>query len=368
MLLLILYTSVALGFSFLCSLLEAVLLSLSPTYIAKLEEQGHKAAASLHELKANIHRPLAAILSLNTIAHTIGAAGAGAQAQALWGSNVLAIVSAILTILILVLSEIIPKTLGALYCQRLAAWTARVLVIMIWILKPLVLLSEKLTRLLAVERAHDATVSRDDLVALARLGALQGTMKASESLILKNLLSSGNQRVRDIMTPRTVIAALDETVTVQETMEQERSAMRFSRIPVWLEHEDAITGYVLKNEVLLLMAQAQGDRTLGDIRRPIVTVPESLPIAQLLERMLDKHEQIAIVVDEYGGLAGVVTVEDVVETLLGREIVDEADPVRDTRALARTRWSARARSLGLPSTSSKSNQPSEELPGTKSEP
>lgn len=351
MFLLIASVSLALSVSFLCSLLEAVLLSVTPSMIAHLEEGHPELGARLRRLKSTVHRPLTAILSFNTVAHTAGAAMAGAQAQLLWGSGVLAVTSAVLTLLILVLSEILPKVIGTLYCQQLAPWSARILPLMIWGMKPVVVLSEAMTR--GLSRGHEGyTISREEIAALARLGKEQGAMVEAESRILTNLMKAGSLRAKDIMTPRTVVISLDEDATVREAIEQ-RSVMRFSRIPIWREDEDDVVGYVLKDELLLLAAQNQLDRKVGELRRNLLVVPASLPIVALFDRFLDQREHIALVVDEYGGVAGVVSTEDVVETLLGMEIVDEADPVRDMRAMARLRWEERARRLGITSAEEK---------------
>jgi CBS domain containing-hemolysin-like protein len=343
---LLLYVGIALGFSFLCSLLESVLLSVTPSFVATLESTNARAAERLRALKATVDRPLAAILSLNTIAHTVGAAGVGAQAQALWGSEALALTSAALTLLILVLSEIIPKTLGAVHWRRLAPWASRVLSWMVVALYPLVLLSEQLTRMLARQERRPADVSREEITAMAHLGAEQGLVGESEKRILMNLFALGQLRVRDIMTPRTVVLSLHEATPVRSVVERTR-AVPFSRIPIWRDNEDDVVGYVLKDDVLLLAARDELDCPVSDLRREMIVVPESMPVARFFERLLEGREHIALAVDEYGGVAGVASMEDVVETLLGTEIVDEADTVQDLREMARARWLARARRLGI---------------------
>lgn len=354
---LLLYIGVALGFSFLCSILEAVLLSVTPSYVRSLADRNAKASNALRELKQRVDRPLAAILSLNTIAHTVGAAGAGAQAQALWGSQALAAASVVLTLLILVVSEIIPKTLGALYWRQIAPWAGRILPWMILSLYPLVILSEQLTRLLARRNKRKAgIVSRDEIAALARLGAEQGLFGESETRILTNLFALGRLRVRDIMTPRTVVLSLPQDTAIRDVVQRER-AVPFSRIPIFGDNEDDVVGYVLKDEVLLHAAKDELDRPISDFRRELLVVPESLAVASFFEQLLDRREHVALVVDEYGGVAGVATMEDVVETLLGMEIVDEADTVQDMREMARARWFARARRLGIVPPDEEGNRP-----------
>jgi CBS domain containing-hemolysin-like protein len=345
MVLLLSYVLLALGVSFLCSIMEAVLLSATPSYVEMEEKKGSRWAAQLNELKHDVDRPLAAILSLNTVAHTVGAAGAGAQAVVVYGEAVVGLFSALLTLLILILSEIIPKTLGALYWRELAPAVTRTLVPSIWIVWPLVKLSQGITKLLARGR-EIVPISREELTAMAELGEEQGVFQASESRIIRNLFRFSSLRVKDIMTPRIVTFALPEGLTVREVVD-EHEEFRFSRIPIYTETRDDVTGYVLTDEILLKAAQEQGDVPLRELKRDILVVPDSLRLQELFERMLDGLEHIALVVDEYGGVEGVVSMEDVVETLLGLEIVDEADSAEDMQVLARRQWLARARRLGI---------------------
>ncbi|MDH5490835.1 MAG: hemolysin family protein [Myxococcales bacterium] len=348
MTLLLVYIGIALTISFLCSILEAVLLSITPSYVARLEQDRPALGGHLRRLKSDVDRPLAAILSLNTVAHTVGAAGAGAQAQLIWGSDVLAAASFVLTLLILVVSEIIPKTLGAMYWRRLAPFTVvalRLLVSPFSPLAPLVILSELITRGLRAKggTAHDA-VSREELAALARLAQAQGVFARSESRILENVLRLGQLRARDIMTPRTVLFSLQADTTVEDVLDL-KTTHSFSRIPVYAGSPDEILGYVLKDELLLRAARGERQRRVEELVREILVVPDSTPVPSLFERFLGRREHIALVVDEYGGVDGVVTMEDVVETLLGTEIVDEADTVQDLREMARRRWRERAKRL-----------------------
>ena len=343
--LLVLYVALAIGVSFLCSMMEAVLLSVTPSYVAALERKGSAVGERIHEFKENVDRPLAAILSLNTIAHTVGAAGVGAQAAIVFGEAYTGIVAAILTLLILVLSEIIPKTLGAVYWRTLTPSVVRMLTATIIAMWPLVKLSQGITRLLSQDE-DEAAFSREEFTAMAELGEEEGVFEEKESRILRNLFRFNSLRVKDVMTPRTVIFDLPENTTIGEVME-EHDEFRFSRIPVYNDDPDDITGYVLKDEMLLRAAQEEFDVTLEEMARNILVVHETLPLPDLLERLLDRLEHIALVVDEYGGVAGVVTLEDVVETLLGLEIVDEADSVEDMQALARKQWFKRARELGM---------------------
>jgi len=343
--LLLLYVALALGVSFLCSIMEAVLLSVTPSYVAALEREGDAMGQRLHDMKDDIDRPLSAILSLNTIAHTVGAAGAGAQAAIVFESVPVGVISALLTLLILIFSEIIPKTLGAVYWRTLAPAVVRTLVPTIVLMWPLVKLSQGLTYLLSQDE-NETSFSREEFTAMAELGEEEGVFEEKESRILRNLFRFNSLRVKDVMTPRTVVFDLNETKTIEEVVE-EHDEFRFSRIPVYDDNPDDITGYVLKDEMLLRAAQEEHDVALETIAREILVVRETLPLPDLLERLLDRLEHIALVVDEYGGVAGVVTMEDVVETLLGLEIVDEADSVEDMQALARQQWFKRARELGM---------------------
>jgi CBS domain containing-hemolysin-like protein len=337
------YFGTALGVSFLCSILEAALLSVTPAHLAKLEQDRPKTGRSLRALKSHIDRPLAAILSLNTIANTAGAAGVGAQAQSIWGSQALAIASVILTLSILFVSEILPKTLGVMYWRRLTGLIATVLPLLILLMLPLVWLAEAFTRSLKRRRAAEK-LSREEFAALARIGEEQGVFDESEMRILRNLFHFGSLRTRDIMTPRTVMFSLEENTTVRDAI-KERGAMIFSRVPIWKDNPDHVTGYVLKDQLLLRAARNELDVPVRAFAREALMVPDTIALPALFERLLDRREHIAVVVDEYGGVDGVVTMEDVLETLIGLEIVDEMDSVRDMRAMARSQWEARAKHI-----------------------
>lgn len=346
MTLLLFYVALALGVSFLCSIMEAVLLSATPSYVATLEATGSGLGRRLARLKAEVDRPLAAILSLNTIAHTVGAAGAGAQAAVVFGSAWLGVFSGVLTFLILVLSEIVPKTLGALYWRGLAPWVARLLVPVMLLMWPLVKLSQLITWLIA-RGEEGPVVERAEIAALAELGAREGVLRAGESRIVRNLLRFGELWAEDIMTPRTVLVALPEDDTVERALKREET-LRFSRLPVYRGTLDSVTGFVLKSDILLHSGAGHGDEVrLSDLRRPILHVPAKLPLPQLFDRLMADGAHIARVLDEFGGTAGLVTMEDVFETLIGLEIVDEMDTVENLREHAREEWRRRARLLGL---------------------
>jgi CBS domain containing-hemolysin-like protein len=340
MLLLIVFVLVALVFSFLCSIAEAVILSVTPAHVAVLEQQGRPSGALLRRLKAEVSKPLAAILTLNTIAHTVGAAGVGAQAAALFGSAYLGVASAVLTLLILVLSEIIPKTLGAHHWRMLAPATAYGLRFLIWLLYPFVLLSEKLTGGL-VEGSTLSGFSRGEFAAMAELSAAEGLLGDRESMILKNLMELRRTPVHEAMTPRTVLFSLPGHLTVQAFFDR-CDEIRFSRIPVFGEDPDQVNGFVLRGDLLLAQARGESQRALDSFRRELPVLPETVSLARAFTLLLQLESHIAIVVDEYGDLQGILTLEDIFETLLGLEIVDEGDAAVDMQELAREEWRRRA--------------------------
>ena len=345
MALLVFYVALALVVSFLCSIMEAVLLSVTPSFVARMEAERGVVGRTLAGLKRDIDRPLAAILSLNTIAHTVGAAGAGAQAAIVFGNAYLGVASAILTFLILVFSEIIPKTLGAIYWRHLAAPVVRLLVPIIWLMWPLVKLAEGLTWLLARGR-RKVTIHRDEFQALAAVGVREGVLHERESHILQSLLRFGDLNAGHIMTPRTVVFALPAATLVSDVMET-HPEIRFSRIPVYGDDKDRVLGFVLKNDILLHAARGQGHVALSSFMHPIAAVALSIPLQDLFEQLIEDRAHVAIVVDEYGGLSGLVTLEDVVETLLGLEIMDEVDTVDDMQRYAREKWETRAKRMGI---------------------
>lgn len=343
--LLIFYLILAIGVSFLCSILEAVLLSISPSYVAVLEREGHKSGVLLRELKQDIDRPLSAILSLNTVAHTVGAAGVGAQAQVVFGNAYVSLTSALLTLAILIFSEIIPKTLGATYWKKLSGFAARTTKMLIIITYPLVVLSKWITRWLSSDDKQP-TVSREEFSAMAELGFEEGVFEEGESNIFKNLIRFRSLKVKDIMTPRIVVVKFQEGLAIKDILSN-KEELRVSRMPVYGENEEDITGYILKNDLYYNLSEGNDDMLLKDIKREVLILPETISLKTLFERLLEKQEHIAVVVDEYGGFSGVVTMEDVVETLLGMEIVDEIDAIEDMQKLARQQWRERAKRLGI---------------------
>ena len=345
MFLLLTYIFIALGFSFLCSIAEAVLLSVTAPYVALLESQNKPSATRLRQLKEDINKPLAAILTLNTIAHTVGAAGAGAQATKIFGSAYLGIASAILTLLILVFSEIIPKTLGAHYWRQLAPSTAYALKLLVWLLYPFVKLTELLTRGLT-EGPTLRGVNRKELMALAELSSQEGALEDQESLIMQNLLRLRDTPAKTAMTPRPVVFSISQQMTVGDYFDL-YEAKQFSRIPVYLGNTENITGFVLRSELLLAKARGQIKRVAGDFSRDIPKILEQIDLSHAFNTFLKERVHIMLVIDEYGGFSGVLTLEDVLETLIGLEIVDEFDSTEDMQVHARKLWKRRASKLGI---------------------
>ncbi|MEZ9177560.1 hemolysin [Vibrio kanaloae] len=335
MLLLTIYISTAIGVSFICSVLEAVLLSISPSYIAQLKQNGHPAAKSLDKLKTDIDRPLASILTLNTIAHTIGAATAGAQAAVVFGSQWLGVFSAVLTLGILVLSEIVPKTIGATYWRQLAPASSTVLRWMVFFLTPFVWFSEQITKRLA--RGHQAPKMRDELSAMAILATESGEFAEGESKILSNLLGIQDVPVTQVMTPRPVVFRVDAEMNVNTFLEQHKDTP-FSRPLVYSEQSDNIIGFVHRLELFKLQQTGCGEKALGDVMRPIHVLLNNMGLAKAFEQMMANRLQLSLVVDEYGTIQGIITLEDIFEHLVGEEIVDEADKTTDMQELAFQRW------------------------------
>lgn len=333
------YLFLALFISFLCSIMEAVLLSTPKSFLVVKEEEGNLWAKKFGVLKSDIDRPLSAILSLNTVAHTIGAAGVGAQAIKVFGEASFGAVSAILTILILVLTEIIPKTIGARYWRQLARITSMIIKGMIIFTYPLVLISGVLTRMIS-KNSVKQTTSREEIAALASIGTDEGVFSEKEHKIIQNLLRLKNVKVREIMTPRVVVAIADENLTLKDFLKN-KDYLKFSRIPIYSDTDENITGYVFRQTVFEKLAEDLHQLQLKDIKRDIVIAPSSIVLLSLWEKLLKEKEHIALVVDEYGGFDGIVTMEDIIETLLGLEIIDEKDTITDMQKYARERWKER---------------------------
>tara|TARA_R110002051_G_scaffold244070_1_gene304055 strand:- start:19777 stop:20895 length:1119 start_codon:yes stop_codon:yes gene_type:complete len=363
--LLIFYAVISIFFSFLCSILEAVLLSITPTFINVKKKDGKTYALQLEELKKDVDKPLIAILTINTIAHTVGAILVGVQAKVAYaemygetrhsiiGINftedvMVGIVSTIMTILILIASEIIPKTIGATYWRQLASFTATTLRIMVLVLKWIGLLwiLQLFTKLVGGKGHHGSVLSREDFTTMTDIAHEEGVFQKSESTIIKNLLRFDEVLVKDIMTPRAVMKIAADHKSIKEFFE-ENPKLRFSRIPIFTKNVDHITGFVLKDTILEEIINNNENILLSEIRRDILVTKRDTPIPELFDILIAKREHIALVVDEYGSVSGLVTMEDVIETLLGLEIMDESDSVADLQVLARKNWENRAKQAGV---------------------
>ena len=339
MFLLLFYLSLALFVSFLCSVMESVLFSTPISFLIVKEESGNKSATTFIKLKKSIERPLSAILSLNTVAHTIGAAGVGAQATKMFGELYFGIISAILTLLILVFSEIIPKTIGARYWRKLALVSGIIINAMVIITFPLVIMANYITKLFSVN-ATELSMNREEISAMANLGTKEGIFNEKENKIIQNLIHLKAVKVTEIMTPRVVVTIANENMSLKEFLIQ-KEFLHYSRIPVYSKKHENITGYVFRQTVFEKLAEKKTNLKLRNICREIVIVPEFQTLFSLWEILLEKKEHIALIVDEYGGMDGIVTMEDIIETLLGFEIVDEKDRITDMQQFARERWNER---------------------------
>ena len=353
MTLLLVFATFSIFFSFLCSILEAVLLSVTTTFIEVKKSEKKVFAFQLEKLKKDVDKPLIAILTLNTIAHTVGAILVGVQAENLpykvdlFGINIVGIVSAIMTVLILIISEIIPKTIGATHWEKLAKFSTKTLTIFIFVFKWTgVLWSLQLFTKLFGKSGHGSVLSREDFSAMTDIAEQEGVFQESESKVIKNLLNFKEVEVKDIMTPRTVLKSADEAQTIQDFFDNNPN-LRFSRIPLFEGNPDNITGYFLKDQLLEGIINGNGNDPLKEIKRPIIATKRNLPIPDLFEQLIEQREHIALVVDEYGSVSGLVTQEDMIETLLGLEIMDESDNIEDLQVLARKSWERRAKRLGI---------------------
>jgi CBS domain containing-hemolysin-like protein len=341
-----------------------VLLSITPTFINVKKKAKKKYALALEGLKKDIDKPLIAILTLNTVAHTVGAILVGVQAKSVYTDHygtqtqtifgfqftedlMVGIVSTLMTILILVASEIIPKTIGANYWKELAGLSSQILRAMVWILQVTGIMwtLQLFTRLIGNEH-KGSVLSREDFTVMADLAEEEGVFEKSESKVIKNLLQFDEILAKDIMTPRAVMKIASENETIGSFFEN-NPKLRFSRIPVYGETVDIITGFVLKDNVLEELLNENGNSTLASIKRDILVTKRETPIPQLFENFIRKREHLALVVDEYGSVSGLVSMEDVIETLLGLEIMDESDNVEDLQLLARRNWEDRAKKTGI---------------------
>lgn len=353
--LLIGFLALSIIFSFLCSVWEAVLLSVTPSYIKRLEQEGNNAGPLLAELKKEIDRPLSAILTLNTIAHTVGAIGVGAQAGKLYGSQYVdilgfhltyeSIIATLMTLAILFVSEIIPKTIGANNWQNLAPITAKSLKGLTFVLSPFVWVSTLLTKAMKKDK-EKSVFSKQDFAAMAQVANESGEIENEDYELIKNVLKYDDLQVKEVMTPQTVIVMASEEQTLGDFYQANKEGV-FSRIPVYGKSKNEITGIILKDHLLTELVEGNNDKQLKNIKREAVFLKETQTLRQSFETLHQNKAHLAIVLDEYGGLAGVATLEDILETLLGLEIVDETDKVADMQKLAKEQWENKSKELGL---------------------
>lgn len=349
MVFLILFFVVSIFVSFLCSIWEAVLLSVNPSFVSRMQKDKPRIGQMLEHFKQDIDRPLSAILTLNTIAHTVGAVGVGVQAGKLYGAHFLnlglfeisyeSLIAGLMTLAILVFSEIIPKTLGASYWKTLTPFTVRSLKILLFILAPFVWLSNWITRHIKKEKER-SVFSRADFAAMADAGLKSGALDTEEKSIIKNLLRLNYLKVRDIMTPRSVVVLVDEQLTISEIY-RNLKPMVYSRIPVYKGNPDNVTGLILKDSVLANLAEDKHSMKATEIKRDILIVEDSFSVAKLMDQLILNRQHLAMVADTFGSLVGLVTMEDLFETLLGLEIVDESDKVEDLQKYAKETWKKR---------------------------
>lgn len=339
MTLIFLYLFGALAVSFLCSVLEAVLLSTPISFISMKEAQGVKTANLLMKYKTNVDRPVASILTLNTVAHTVGAAGVGSESVKVFGEAYFGIISVVLTLLILVLSEIIPKTIGASFWRKLAIPSAKIIRMMIVITFPLVWMSEQLTRCISPKK-QSLSVSREEVAAMVNVGTDAGVIEKAENKIIQNFLKLCTISAKEIMTPFVVVASVNTSTTMEEFYGNE-SLAAFSRIPIYDSRREFIVGYVRRANVLEMLAQDKFSMPVEKLVRPILFFPETMKVSAIWQMMLEKKEHISVITDEYGCMRGIVTMEDVIETMLGVEIVDECDTIEDLQILARKKFASK---------------------------
>ena len=338
--LLILYLVIAIGVSFLCSILEAVLLSITPSFVENVASKHPKGGKVLLRVKSRLDESISSILIVNTFAHTMGAAGVGAQAASVFGARWETLIAVLLTLAILYFSEIIPKTLGATFWRQLAIPSAHTIYWLIKLVYPLVWFSTLITRVFSKNKQDE--ISREEIIALASLGHKMGSLVSQENKYLANVLRLRDIKTEQILTPRSVMHSLDESLSVSHALEDEKTR-QYSRIPVYKENNDVITGLVTNRELFIAEREGKADAQISAYAKPITRVSESLPVQQLLDLFIKKRDHLFLVEDQFGQTAGIVTLEDAIETMLGREIVDETDTVEDLQEFAKGKYRSRLR-------------------------
>lgn len=332
--LLILYFTLAVGISFLCSVLEAVLLSVNMSYVSLLEKESPKVGKMLRFQKVEISKSIASILILNTIAHTLGAAAVGAQAAVLFGNDAVVIVSMIMTFAILFLSEIIPKTIGAVYWKSLAPMSAYIIRFFIWVTYPIILSTVFVTDRISNGKEDANSLTKEELLESMFLSEDDGVIDEKESDVIENMLKLDKIKIEDVLTPRSVVFALDQNMSVKEVVDTQEGIFKFSRIPVYSESIEDVTGLVLTKKIFK-QALLDDSVSIGSIKKDIFSINEHVPVSKALDLFISKKDHMFLVRDNYGQTEGILTLEDCVETILGIEIVDESDVTEDMRELAK---------------------------------
>jgi CBS domain containing-hemolysin-like protein len=331
----------AVSISAICSVLEAVLYSVPNSYLEIAQKKGVPSAPIITKLKSDIHRPITAILTLNTIANTMGAAVAGAAAAAVFGDHNLVWFSVAFTLTILVFSEILPKTIGVAYCRELAPWVATPIKILVTFLKPIIFFCQTITRLIP-RHSEESLTSAEEVMAIAALSRRSGQIDSQEEMVITNILGLKDKDVIDAMTPRTVTFALNEKTSVSEAITFRDKWNLHSRVPVYRDEPDDISGIVLRKDVLLSAADDMDSLELSALALPVHFVPETAPLSIVLLDFIKKKQHLFVVVDEYGSMTGVISMEDIIEEIFGQEIMDESDQIKDMRALAKKKRKEKA--------------------------
>ncbi len=335
MTLLIIYLLLTMGISFLCSLLESVLMSTPISFITMKEDEGDKNAALFMKFKQDPDRPLTAILSLNTIANTLGASAVGHQATLLSGDHWFGIISALMTVLILIFSEIVPKSIGTSHWKDLL-WLSKVMQFLVYLLYPIVWLIDKIHDRISGEEP-DTAISREEVSAMANIGEEEGVLDNSENKVIQNIIKLDDIKAYEVMTPRVVANIAQENMTLRQFYKQENLSHN-SRIPVYADSPEFITGYIMRNDVLEYLAEDKFDARLRSIKRKIAAFHEETSVSDIWESLLKTKDQIALIIDDYGCFQGIITLEDIIETILGMEIIDENDTITDMQQYAKDRW------------------------------
>ncbi len=336
----------ALVISFICSLMEAVLYSISASQVEMLKRKGHPSADLLISMRSDINKPITAILTMNTLAHTVGATVAGASAAVVLGEKNLALFSAVFTLAILFLSEIIPKTIGVAYAVRLAPVIARPLYLMVILLKPVIWLCQMITRLIPSKEGDH--ISSEELRTIASLSLQSGKIEADQERVINNILELGEKIVRQVMTPRTVTFSLDQQMTVADAMKLVNILSSHSRIPLYNENPNDVVGIIMRRDVLLAAAEQKNTLPLSQLIRPVHFVAETAPLNRVLVDFFERHQHLFVVVDEYGSMTGIISMEDILEEIIGREIMDESDKAKNMRELARHQYRSASREITDP--------------------